>query len=137
MPEVFEKMPNMKVLYLQGNKMIKGIKAYRKTLTVKLPLLCYLDDRPVFPEDRRHADAFARGGIEEERKERDRIREENNEKDEKNRKAFRDMMDNAKEQRRIAREAEKKAQDEKQAQENTDPNTLPDQSKENASKEDT
>ena len=51
----------------------------------------------MFPEDRRHADAFARGGIEEERKERDRIRQENNEKDEKNRKAFKDMMESAKE----------------------------------------
>lgn len=124
-------MPNLKVLYLQNNKVIKGIKAYRKTLTVKLPLLCYLDDRPVFPEDRRHADAFARGGIEEERKERDRIRQENNEKDEKNRKAFKDMMESAKEQRRLAKEAEKKALEDSQALENLDPNTHPSQSQEN------
>lgn len=124
-------MPNLKVLYLQNNKLIKGIKAYRKTLTVKLPLLCYLDDRPVFPEDRRHADAFARGGIEEERKERDRIRQENNEKDEKNRKAFKDMMESAKEQRRLAKEAEKKALEDSQALENLDPNTHPSQSQEN------
>lgn len=74
MPEVFEKMENLAVLYVTNNKFIKNIKNYRKTVTVKLPKLVYLDDRPVFEEDRRHADAYARGGIEEERKERERIK---------------------------------------------------------------
>lgn len=101
LPEVFEKMPNLKVIYLMNNKVIKGIKNYRKTLTIKIPKLCYLDDRPVFPEDRRHADAFARGGIEEERKERERIKEEIKEKEDRNRKAFKDMMDAAKAERKM------------------------------------
>lgn len=74
MPEVFEKMSDLRVLYVMNNKFIKNIKNYRKTVTAKLPKLCYLDDRPVFEEDRRHADAFARGGIEEERKEREKIK---------------------------------------------------------------
>jgi dynein assembly factor 1 len=85
LPEIFEKMPELKVLYLLDNKFAKGIKNYRKTMTVKLPKLSYLDDRPVFVEDRRHAEAFARGGIEEERKERETIKQENNARDEKNR----------------------------------------------------
>jgi dynein assembly factor 1 len=85
LPEIFEKMPELRVLYLLDNKFAKGIKNYRKTMTVKLPKLSYLDDRPVFAEDRRHAEAFARGGIEEERKERETIKQENNARDEKNR----------------------------------------------------
>ena len=85
LPEIFEKMPELRVLYLLDNKFAKGIKNYRKTMTVKLPKLSYLDDRPVFAEDRRHAEAFTRGGIEEERKERETIKQENNARDEKNR----------------------------------------------------
>ena len=86
------KMPNLKVLYVQGNEFTSKIKNYRKTMIAKLPTLMYLDDRPVFPEDRRHAEAFARGGLEEERKERDVINKEKAEKDEKNRMAFKDMI---------------------------------------------
>lgn len=85
LPEVFERMPELKVLYLLNNGMIKKVKNYRKTMTARLPKLCYLDDRPVFPEDRRNAEAFARGGIEEERKERDKIKQENRDREEKNR----------------------------------------------------
>ena len=68
--EIFCKMPNLKVLYLQNNPVTKKITNYRKTLISKIPTLTYLDDRPVFKDDRRNAEAFARGGIEEERKER-------------------------------------------------------------------
>ena len=64
-------MPNLAVLYLSGNDVTKKIKNYRKTLIARLPLLKYLDDRPVFDEDRRFAEAFSRGGLDEERKERD------------------------------------------------------------------
>lgn len=94
-------------------------------MTVKLPKLCYLDDRPVFPEDRRHANAYARGGIEEERKERDLIKQENTEKDERNRQAFKNMMEKAKAERKADREAKEIEALTLQAtltQENTDPN---------------
>ncbi len=50
--------------------MCKKIKNYRKTLIFKIKNLRYLDDRPVFPEERRFVEAFFRGGIEEEREER-------------------------------------------------------------------
>lgn len=73
LPQVFEKMPNLAVLYLNGNGVTKNIRNYRKTLISRIPTLKYLDDRPVFPEDRRAAEAFARGGLEEERKERKNI----------------------------------------------------------------
>jgi len=68
--EVFCQMPQIKVLYLQGNPVTSKIKNYRKTMISKIPTLKYLDDRPVFDDDRRNAEAFARGGLEEEREER-------------------------------------------------------------------
>lgn len=61
-------------------------------MIARIPTLKYLDDRPVFEDDRRHAEAFARGGIEEERKERKTIKVERETRDEKNRQAFRDMI---------------------------------------------
>lgn len=49
---------------------------YRKNLINKIPSLTYLDDRPVFKDDRRTAEAFCRGGFEEEKEERNKIRQE-------------------------------------------------------------
>lgn len=70
--EVLEKMPGLGVLYLQGNPVCKKIENYRKTLTFRLKNLKYLDDRPIFEEDRRFANVFAAGGIQAEREDRKR-----------------------------------------------------------------
>jgi dynein assembly factor 1 len=80
--EVLVKMPKLKVLYMQNNEVAKGklIPSYRKTVIAKLSTLTYLDDRPVFVEDRRGAEAYYRGGIEAERAERDLIKKEEQEK---------------------------------------------------------
>jgi dynein assembly factor 1 len=77
LPEVLVHMEDLRVLYLKGNPCAKRIPNYRKSTTVYCTTLKYLDDRPVFEEDRRAAEAFNRGGLEEERAERRRIREEN------------------------------------------------------------
>jgi dynein assembly factor 1 len=69
-------MPALAVLYLQGNEVTKKIKNYRKVLISKIPTLKYLDDRPVFEEDRRFAEAWAKGGLDEERKERETFKKE-------------------------------------------------------------
>lgn len=63
-------MKSLAVLYLQNNPICKKIPNYRKTLISSLKNLKYLDDRPVFEEDRRCAEAFAEGGLEQEREER-------------------------------------------------------------------
>ena len=103
--EVFVKMPNLKVLYLQGNSFTNKIKNYRKTVISRIPGLKYLDDRPVFEDDRRNAEAFSRGGLEEERKEREVIADEKRAKDERNRTAFKDMIKRAREEKRLSDEA--------------------------------
>ncbi|XP_037820613.1 dynein assembly factor 1, axonemal homolog [Lucilia sericata] len=70
--KIFGKMPELKVLVLQGNPVVSKIPQYRKTLILECKKLTYLDSRPVFPKDRACAEAWKRGGYEEERKENER-----------------------------------------------------------------
>lgn len=110
LPEVWMKMPKILVIYMQGNGCTKKIKNYRKTVISSIPELRYLDDRPVFEDDRAFAEAWARGGIEEERKERERIRKDKEEKHWKNHEAFQEMINRAREEKRQAEEAKKAAE---------------------------
>ncbi|CDW73343.1 leucine rich repeat family protein [Stylonychia lemnae] len=125
LPEILEKLPNLAVLYLQGNPVVKKIRNYRKTLIARIPTLKYLDDRPVFDEDRRYAEAFARGGLDEERKERDILKQEKEDAHWKNHEAFREMIRKAREEKKQAEdEAKKKVEEEilKQDNEKAQPN---------------
>lgn len=70
--EVLSKMPNLRVLNLMGNPVIKEIRNYRKTVILKCKDLRYLDDRPVFPKERACAEAWEVGGREAEMEERER-----------------------------------------------------------------
>ncbi|CAH8642516.1 unnamed protein product [Schistosoma rodhaini] len=65
--EVFAKIPNLRVLYNQGNPFIREVKNYRKNIINQCKNLTYLDDRPVFPMDRACAEAFYAEGVEKER----------------------------------------------------------------------
>lgn len=68
----FEQMSQLEALYLSKNPCIRKISMYRKSMTMALPNLQYLDERPVFEAERLTADAFKRGGKEEE----ERVRKE-------------------------------------------------------------
>ena len=68
--EIFYKMETLRVLNLMGNPICGKLRYYRRTLTINITTLNYLDDRPVFPRDRALAEAWARGGSEAEAKER-------------------------------------------------------------------
>ncbi|XP_039760640.1 uncharacterized protein LOC120634232 [Pararge aegeria] len=78
--DVLADMPILKVLVLTGNPVVRIIPAYRKTLTLRLKELLNLDNRPVFPRDRACAEAWQRGGVQEEIAERKRWIEREQEK---------------------------------------------------------
>lgn len=77
---VFAEMPALRVLNASGNPFIKLIPNYRKTATIRITDLQFLDDRPVFPKDRACAEAWARGGQEAEQQERRLWQERENKK---------------------------------------------------------
>eukprot|EP00759_Apiculatamorpha_spiralis_P016194 PhF_6_TR22529/c4_g1_i1/m.31986 len=75
----FEKMTQLGVLYLTGTEIVKSIRNYRRKMVSRIPALQYLDERPVFPEERRCAEAWATGGDEAEKLERNKIHDEKKE----------------------------------------------------------
>lgn len=109
--EIFAKMPDLRVLYLQNNPVAKDIKHYRKTIISKCPNLKYLDDRPVFDDERRRVTAWAAALLahpedmeaaqEAERNEILLIRKEKDDADERNFRAFEKIMEAGREARRL------------------------------------
>ena len=109
------KIPKLRVIYLSGNECVRKISNYRKTLIAKLKDIRYIDDRPVFDDERRFALAFAKGGLEEERKERALYRKEQQEKEEKRIKDFQEMINKWKGEG--AKEDETKVEEKKETEE--------------------
>lgn len=99
--EIFAQMPNLRVLYLMGNPVVKQIRYYRKTVVASCPNLRYLDDRPVFEDERRRVNrwkaAYDETGNYEAANEAERdeivvIREEKRQAEERNFRAFDAMV---------------------------------------------
>jgi len=82
--EILEEMPNLAVLNLSGNVVISQIDHYRKIMVSTLKSLTYLDDRPIFPHERRACEAWRRGGHEAEVAERELIKQEDRDHDRRN-----------------------------------------------------
>ena len=105
--ELLAAMPELRVLYLQGNPVVSKIPHYRKTMLSRCPGLTFLDDRPVFEKESRCAAAWAaaeaRGedGIKAEREERRRIVEEEEAKKEANFQYMRGVREAARRRRLI------------------------------------
>lgn len=104
--DILEQMPNLRVLYLKGNPCIKKVKNYRRTVISRLKNLTYLDDRPVFEEERLQVEAWAVGGKEGEKKERERQKEEKRAKERRNFELFDKMIADAKREHREKKKLE-------------------------------
>eukprot|EP00744_Colponema_vietnamica_P009205 GILI01013112.1.p1 GENE.GILI01013112.1~~GILI01013112.1.p1 ORF type:complete len:517 (-),score=140.12 GILI01013112.1:199-1680(-) len=74
--EFFGKMPSIAVLYLQGQPLCMGVKNYRKNMVWHIQTLTYLDERPIFADERRTVNAWGGGNLEAENAERETIRKE-------------------------------------------------------------
>lgn len=56
--------PSLRLLRFHANPGVRFVEHYRKRLINALPLLSYLDERPVFPIERRSSKAWEEGGME-------------------------------------------------------------------------
>ncbi|GMF09324.1 unnamed protein product [Phytophthora lilii] len=118
--DILAQLPNLKVLYLQGNEVVKHIKQYRKTMVYRCRKLKYLDDRPVFDDERRRVKAWGKAleasngdmkaAQEAERQEMDAIRREKKERDEQNFLYFEQMMIEGRRTRREEEERNRKGE---------------------------
>jgi dynein assembly factor 1 len=78
--DFFVQMQKLAVLYLTGTEIVKTLRFYRRKMISRIATLQYLDERPVFDEERRCATAWATGGEEAETLERNKIHEEKKDK---------------------------------------------------------
>lgn len=98
---VLSSLKDLRVLYLVGNPVVKSIKHYRRVIISKCKNLKYLDDRPVFDDERRRVESWMTAYIidsntetanQAERNELIKIRQEKDDADERNFNAFKELM---------------------------------------------
>ncbi|GIL87407.1 hypothetical protein Vretifemale_15526, partial [Volvox reticuliferus] len=82
--DVLKQICDLRCLYLKGNPVVSNIRNYRKVIITSIPTLTYLDDRPVFDNERKIAEAWLEGGLEAERAMRNKLKEEEDNRNRKN-----------------------------------------------------
>ena len=82
---VISKLVNVKVLVISGNKLVNKVSDFRKKMILKMGNIKFLNNYPVYPADRKCAEAWQRGGVAEERREYDRYLKEKEDKFNENR----------------------------------------------------
>ncbi|EGR30307.1 leucine rich repeat protein [Ichthyophthirius multifiliis] len=97
--DLFIKMRNLLCLYLKNNPCVREFKNYRKRLVGNMCQLKYLDDRPVFIDERRLCEAWVREGKDGEMTERRNILKERDQKNERNFQEILQMQKEIKEKR--------------------------------------
>ncbi|KAL4434994.1 hypothetical protein ABPG74_017750 [Tetrahymena malaccensis] len=88
--DIFIQMPILACLYLRNNPCVREFKNYRKRLIGYISTLKYLDDRPVFINERRVAEAWIKDGRDGEMNERNAIIRE---RDSRNQKTFEETVE--------------------------------------------
>ncbi|KEG11663.1 Leucine-rich repeat-containing protein ODA7 [Trypanosoma grayi] len=107
--DFFAQLPKVSVIYFHGNPGTRGLKGYRRNMILRLPQLTYLDERPVFAEERRVVEAWGAGGDAAEAMEREAIRREKKDHLESCVKVLVDRMDENREVRdRLTKQWEEK-----------------------------
>ena len=99
--DLLSSLKDLRVLYLVGNPVVKSIKNYRRILISRCKNLKYLDDRPVFDDERRRVEVWMAAYIidnntdtanQAERNELLKIRQEKDDADERNFNSFKELM---------------------------------------------
>jgi len=91
--DIIYKLPNLRVLYLKDNPILKTITNYRKNTIYHCKKLKYLDDRPIFDDERRLVNAWYKNGREGEKLERIKMNNEKRLKTEERLQKFQEMLE--------------------------------------------
>lgn len=109
MVALFQSMPKLACLYLQGNPIVSSVRQYRKRMIASVPTLAYLDDRPVFELERVCAEAWAVGGLDAEKAARKAFKDEEEAKQKRDHQYLADLREKSKAKRDALAEKGKKA----------------------------
>jgi len=112
--DILRELPALKCVYLQGNEISGQTRYWRRKVVGGLKELTYMDERPVFDEERRAVDAWMVGGFEAEQAERDKMRAEKDAEHKEHMRKWKAMQEKTRPIRE-AREKEYQLQQEEQA----------------------
>ena len=97
--ETLKKLTLLASLMLHGNDVVREVKSYRETMIVEHENLRYLDEYPVFDDERRCCVAFWHDGEAGRKAEREKIRQEEKHRQEEQRAFFAKFIEDAKAKR--------------------------------------